>query len=145
MIPLVIDTNILFTALYNISGLERKILNITIEKQEIQLFAPDLFWKEIRRNLQKKLDYQIEEIDILISKFDIIEVPFEKYKIKIPEAKKLISHENDVPFIAVCLLINAPIWSGNKNHLKHLLSQETVLWFNTKRLFNFLNTQGIFD
>jgi len=145
MIPLVIDTNILFSALYNINGIERKILNIIIKSQEIQLFAPDLFWEEIIRNLQSKLDYKAEDINNLISKFDIIKVPFEKYKEKILEAKKLISHDNDAPFIAVCLLINAPIWSGNENHFKHLLTLEKIIWFNTKRLHNFLNKQDIID
>jgi len=145
MIPIVIDTNILFSALYNINGIERKILNIIIKSQEIQLFAPDIFWEEIIRNLQSKLDYKAEDIDNLISKFDIIEVPFEKYKEKILEAKKLISHENDTPFIAVCLLINAPIWSGNENHFKNLLTVEKIIWFNTKRLHNFLNKQDIID
>jgi len=145
MIPIVIDTNILFSALYNMNGIERKILNIIIKSQEIQLFAPDIFWEEIIRNLQSKLDYKAEDIDNLISKFDIIEVPFEKYKEKILEAKKLISHENDTPFIAVCLLINAPIWSGNENHFKNLLTVEKIIWFNTKRLHNFLNKQDIID
>jgi len=48
MISFVIDSNIFFSAIYNEKGLERKILDLSIEKEEIQIFAPDIFWEEVK-------------------------------------------------------------------------------------------------
>ena len=142
MISLVIDSNILFSALYNIKGLERRILDLILEKDEIQLFAPDILWEELRRNLKIKLNYKTNIIDAFISDFDIIEIPFEEYKVNIIEARKLSSHKNDIPFLAASLLINSPIWSGNEKHFKHLLDSKKIIWFNTRRLYDYLKKEG---
>jgi len=80
MIPIVIDTNIFFSAIYNPKGLEREILDLSIEKEEIQLFAPDIFWEEIKRNFIKKLGYSEEIINELFSKFNIIKVTIIEYE-----------------------------------------------------------------
>ena len=39
MIPIVIDTNIFFSAIYNPKGLEREILDLSIEKEEIHQYT----------------------------------------------------------------------------------------------------------
>ena len=143
MIPLVIDSNIFFSALYNIKGLERKIFNLIIEEKEIQLFAPDIFWEEIKRNLIKKLGYRIDEIDEIISKFNILKVPQEKYEKFIGKAESLISHKEDVPFVAVSLFLNCPLWSGNEKHFKHLENSKDIIWFNSRSLFAYLEEKGL--
>lgn len=143
MIPLVIDSNIFFSALYNLKGLERKIFNLIIEEEEIQLFAPDIFWEEIKRNLIKKLGYRIDEIDEIISKFNILKVPQEKYEIFIGKAELLISHKEDVPFVAVSLFLNCPLWSGNEKHFKHLENSKDIIWFNSRSLFAYLEEKGL--
>ncbi|MHA1488655.1 MAG: PIN domain-containing protein [Promethearchaeota archaeon] len=142
MIPLVIDSNILFSAFYNIKGLERRLLDLLIEKDEIQLFAPDIFWDEIKRNLIKKLGYNKDTINVLISKFSIIKVSQEKYNEYINRAKELIPHEEDFPFIATSLFLNCPIWSGNKKHFKCLENSKEIIWFNSRRLLNYLKEKG---
>ena len=143
MIPLVIDSNILFSALYNPKGLERKIFNLIIEVDEIQLFAPDIFWEEIERNLVKKLDYHNDEVNEIVSKFNILKIPQEKYENFIEKAESLISHKEDVPFIAGSLFLNCPLWSGNEKHFKHLEDSKNIIWFNSRSLFAYLKEKGL--
>ena len=143
MITLVIDTNIIFSSIYKKNGLERTIINAILENNSIQLFAPDVYKEEISRNLGKKLGYDQEIIDLLLTDFDVIEVPFDKYRSEIPRAKKLMSHKNDIPYIAVALLINSPVWSGNAKHFNHLENSEEVIWFNSRGLYIYLKEKGI--
>lgn len=143
MIHLVIDTNIVYSAIYNKSGIERQLLNCFIDNNEFQLFAPAIFWDEILRNLSKKLNFQEETVNSIISQFDIIKISPKQYEPKIVEARSLIFHENDVPFLACALFLNAPIWSGNETHFKALDKSKKVIWFNSKRLNNFLKKNNI--
>jgi len=145
MIPIVVDTNIIFSAIYNKDGLERKILDIIIASSKIQLFSPPIFWEEIQRTLKDKLDYPITEIDDFLSLFSIIKVPHKKFKHKIAKARELIDHKSDVPFVAVALYLNAPIWSGNIRHFKPLLNNVEIIWFNSRRLYDYLKSKGIFS
>ena len=142
MISIVIDANIIFSALYNKEGLERAIINLVLGDAGIQLFAPDIYKAEVSRNLEKKLDYDKEMIDENLSYFDIIEVPHKEYKAKISQARKLIVHQDDLPYIASALLLNSPIWSGNEKHFKHLEHSKEIIWFNSRRLFNYLKEKG---
>ena len=143
MIPLVIDSNIFFSAIYNPEGLERKILQITIENEELRLFAPDVFWEEIERNLIKKLGYSKKIIYELFSKFNIMKVPFEECTNSLQKAEMIINHENDMPFIAVALYLNCPLWSGNENHFGHLKDSKEIIWFNSRNLILYLKEKGL--
>ncbi len=139
MISLVIDSNIFFSAIYNEKGLERKILNLSIEEEKIQIFAPDIFWEEIKRILNRKLGYEEEEIDQLITKFDIIEIPEDKYKKFRDQAEMIISHKSDIAFVSTSLFLNCPLWSGNVKHFQKLINSKEVIWFTSRELFDFLN------
>ena len=143
MIPLVIDSNIFFSAMYNPEGLERKILQISIEQEELRLFAPDVFWEEIERNLIRKLQYSKEIINELFSKFNIMKVPLDDYEPSINKAESLINHENDIPFIAAALYLNCPLWSGNERHFKHLKTSKEMIWFNSQNLILYLKEKGL--
>ncbi|GAG55635.1 unnamed protein product [marine sediment metagenome] len=143
MISIVIDANIIFSALYNKKGLERTIINLILEKNEMQLFAPVIFREEITRNLENKLGFNRKTIETNLNYFDIIEIPYQNYNVKLSQAGKLVAHQNDIPYIAVALLINGIIWSGNIKHFRHLKSSKEVIWFNTRNLFNYLKRKNI--
>ena len=57
MISLIIDTNIILSAYYNPKGLQRRILDTILKKDQIQSFAPDIFFEELFRNSEEKLGY----------------------------------------------------------------------------------------
>ncbi len=145
MISIVVDANIVFSALYNKEGLERTILNTIIETDSIQLFAPDIFNEEISRNLELKLGYSKDEIERYLSEFNVIEVPSEKYILRFPDSKRLSVRENDIPYIATALLLNAPIWSGNEKHFKRLELSTEIIWFNSRRLLNYLRSKNVLE
>jgi len=145
MIPLVIDSNIFFSAIYNPEGIERKILQITIEKEELKLFSPDVFWEEIERNFIKKLGYSKKIINELFSKFNIIEVSIDDYTNFIKKAELLVNHENDVPFVAVALYLNCPLWSGNEKHFGPLKDLKEFIWFNSRNLMIYLKDKNLIE
>ena len=142
MISLVIDSNIFFSAIYNEEGLERIILDLSIE-EEIQIFAPDIFWEGVKKILIKKLGYANEETQQLISKFDIIEIPQDKYENFKEQAKTMISHKNDIAFVSTSLFLNCPIWSGNITHFQHLKNSKEIIWFTSRELFDYLKDKNI--
>ena len=143
MLSLVIDTNIFFSAIYSEKGLERKIQNLSIEDIEMQIFAPDVFWEEIKRILIEKLDYDNDHIEQLISKFDIIEVPQDKYEKFKDKADTIISHKNDAPFVSTSLFLNCPVWSGNIKHYQHLRDSKEIIWFISIELNDYLKERNI--
>lgn len=145
MISLVIDANILFSAFYNKLGTERQILDLTLDSHQVQLLAPDIFKEEISRNLIKKLGFSAQEIQDLFSVYDILQVPIERYRSEIHRAQALIIHENDVPYVAVSLLLNCPIWSGNTRHFQALRDSPDIIWFTTSRLKNYLRSKGLLE
>lgn len=142
MISIVIDANILFSALYNKDGLERTIINFNLTNNVIQLFAPDIFKEEISRNLVQKLGFNKDRIERYLSEFDVIEVPFESYKGNFLTVKRLSIHQNDIPYIATALFLGALVWSGNENHFKHLEDSTEVIWFNSRKLLDYLKSKG---
>ncbi len=143
MISITIDANIIFSASYNKEGLERKLINFILEKEDIQLFAPDIYKEEVSRNLEKNLNFTKERIEEHLNDFEIITVPFEKYKKKIPEAKELILHQKDIPYIAVALFLNSIIWSGNEKHFQHLDNSKDIIWFNSRKLLAYLKDKDL--
>lgn len=145
MLSIAVDANIIFSALYNKEGTERAILDIIINVDEIQLFAPDVFKEEILRNLEAKLGFSPDATERLLSDFDIIEVPYIKYKNYFLDAKRLIVHESDIPHVAVALLLHAPIWSGNEKHFKHLENSHEIIWFDSRRLFEYLKNKDFIE
>ncbi len=143
MISLVIDSNIFFSAIYNEKGLERKILDLSIEKDEIQIFAPDIFWEEVIRVLIEKLSYTEEEVEQLISKFDIIEIPQNKYENFKDQAETMISHKSDAAFVSTSLFLNCPIWSGNVKHFQHIRNSKEIIWLTSRELLDYLKKRDI--
>lgn len=130
---LVVDTNIVFS-LFKKDSFTRKLL----KEYQLELFS------------SKTL---IEELDkyrgIICSKGKILEESFEYVKESIlkiiktlPEseeflskADKLISHKTDVPFLALALELEIPVWS-NDSHFKE---QSSVKVFDTEELKKFLD------
>ena len=142
MISLVIDTNIFFSAIYNNEGIERKILDLSIEEDKIQIFAPDIFWDEIKRILNKKLGYNEDEIEQIISKFDIVEIPQDKYEKFREQAELIMSHKSDIAFVSSSLFLNCPIWSGNVKHYQQLKNSKEIIWLRSRELYDYLKERN---
>lgn len=66
--------------------------------------------EELTRNLKLKFNFSDLLINTHLHDIEITEIPIKVYEKRIPRNRELIFHENDIPFIAVALLKQCPIW-----------------------------------
>ena len=113
----VVDTNIIFSALYNYKSDAGQLMLAGIEKK-IDLFAPEHVQDELKRILIDKLDYSMRETNETIKSLPIKWVDKEIYKDAERYAERCLKDEKDIPILACALALDADIVSGDK----HLLS-----------------------
>ena len=141
MHTLVIDTNILFSALIKI-GFTREI----ITNSNINFLFPEQGLEEIyfyKSEIIRKAKINEKEFDILLLRLlkYVKLIPtkiFINFKYK---ADKIIGHidKNDTIFIAVALALNCSVWSDDK----HFKKQREVRIFTTKDIFKrYMNKNG---
>ena len=119
---LVVDSNILFSALIK-RGAAFELM-IQMAEHEVQLYSPGYLWKEVSARKEKILmlsGLQEAELDFFmgILSEQLIAVQQKEYKEFITEAKSLLKpHIKDVPYFALALALDSPIWSNEKRFLK---------------------------
>lgn len=130
---LVIDTSIVFS-LFKSDSFTKQLLS----EYNLELFAP----KELVEELLKYSSLICSKSKVSKETF-LLDVKrlHELIEFKIPlqisilKAEKLISHKNDVPFLALAIELNIPIWSNDE----HFREQCSVKVFTTEELKRFLN------
>jgi len=127
---LIIDANVLFSALIKDSLTAELMFSETLE-----LYAPDLFIEEFMKYeeliLEKTHRSKEKYIEILHCLKDIIKtVPKEEFSAHLGEAEQLSPDEKDVPYIALALKLNVPIWSNDKK----LKEQHKIKVYSTSEL-----------
>jgi len=109
---LVIDTNIIFSALYNPHSKAGEIILFAIEGK-IELYAPESVKSELTKILEKKLDYEKEEIEETITSLPITWIEkeiYEEYKEEFD-----LRDDNDRSVAACCLILNCALLTGDKD------------------------------
>jgi len=114
---LVVDTNILFSALYDANSNAGKLIIQAIEGK-FNLFAPEPVKNELERNLVGKLAYTKKEVHEVVATLPVKWIEKGMYAAAIETAKRYIAHEADLPILACSLVTGYDIVSGDK----HLLS-----------------------
>ncbi len=132
---LVIDANVLFSAL-----IKNNLTAELIFKEELKLNAPDFFIEEFMKyeDLILKKTHMTREkyIEILHCLKDIITtIPEEEFYELWDKAENISPDEQDVPYIALALKLNIPIWSNDKK-LKE--KQDKVIVYNTCELLKLI-------
>lgn len=137
---LVVDANILVSALLKDSTTRRILLDFKTPK----LIAPDYLREELRKYLQEfalKLDTKKSKVDSalneLIKAAKIEIVAEEKYADSINVAGVLISDDKDIPYFALALELEYPIWSNDKR----LKKQKRIKVYSTPELIKELQEQ----
>ena len=124
---IVIDTNILISALINPNSLIWLILDL----KNIEFVIPEFFLQEISKysELIKKKISQKEikfSFDYLISELikSILIIPEENYIDMLPSALEIMKDvdEKDSPFLALAMKLNCPILSNDK----HFKEQKSI-------------------
>ncbi|MGC4130502.1 MAG: PIN domain-containing protein [Bergeyella sp.] len=136
---LVVDANIIFSALLNPkSNVGEILMNFD---DEFEFYAPELLVVELDRYSEKIEKYsKLSPKDIQIVKNEVLNtikviseelISEESWR----KAWKLTQNvdENDTPFIALSIELNAKLWTGDKKLLKEI-EQQTISTKNLKSL-----------
>jgi putative PIN family toxin of toxin-antitoxin system len=110
----VIDTNVIFSALYNLKSNAGRLLLLAIE-DKIELFSPNYVKEELSRILKQKLQYTQEQIEQTVLSLPIRWVEDEIYAEFLEDARMAIDHVKDVPVLACAMALHCDIISGDKH------------------------------
>ena len=113
----VVDTNIIFSALYDLRSRAGRLLFFAIEGR-INLIASEYIKRELERNLKEKLGYTDEEFKKTVNALPISWIEDERCSKEIDEAAKLIKHKRDIPILALALHMGCGVVSGDEHFLK---------------------------
>ncbi len=111
---LVVDANILFS-FFNPESSRRLVIK-NRSKLGFKLISPDLAFAELLKDKEKIKKYsKIGELEFIIL-FSLLEKLIEsigklQYNEFIPKSRELSPHIKDVPYFALALHLNCPIWS----------------------------------
>ncbi|MEW5761208.1 MAG: PIN domain-containing protein [Candidatus Thermoplasmatota archaeon] len=112
----IIDTNILFSALYDMDSNAGKLLMLAIEG-DIKLLSTEDIKSEMKEILVKKLNYSQSEVDELIKALPIEWIERGIYDDAMEGALKLLPDEADASLIACASLFHCVILTGDKKIL----------------------------
>lgn len=119
----VIDTNVIFMALYNKDSKAGKIIRYA-NKDKILLFSPDSVRDELFRVLKREMEFSEDKINFILESLPITWIKKEIYE-KILDKTK-VKHKADKPVEAVSLISGCGILSGNK-HFKDRINVDDLL------------------
>lgn len=116
---LVVDANVIVSSLLR-GGVPFKVFALNSLLNRFEFVAPDFLISETEKHKKEllretKLPNNIffDTMDFLVEEISI--VPAEEFKESVPMAEKMLSkHIKDVPYLALALKLNCPIFSGDK-------------------------------
>lgn len=142
---LIIDTNIVFSTLLNPnSSIGDNLLNY---QDSIQFYAPELLIEEIDRYSDKIERYsKLNQTQLTICKSLLLNaIQFVSEELISEDSWSTAYHltkdidEDDTPFVALAIQMNAKLWSGDKKLTNGLISKQSELIFTTLELKNLLS------
>ncbi|MBI4155447.1 PIN domain-containing protein [Candidatus Woesearchaeota archaeon] len=122
-IKAVIDTNVIFMALYNEESKAGRIIKLA-RKNKLKLFSADNIKEEIKRVLKREYEYTDEEIFRLINELPIEWVKKENYIHALDKTK--VKHKADKPLEALSLVLGCEILSADA-HFKDRIDINKLL------------------
>lgn len=137
---LVVDTNIVFSTLLNPhSNIGEIMMNI---QDDFTFFAPQLLKEELKRYKTKIASYSklhqkdlsnLQELIISNITFVSEELISESSWLQAFELTKLVD-EDDTPFVALAIELNARLWTGDKVLNKGLIKNGATIIITTMEL-----------
>lgn len=126
---IVVDTNIVFSAMLNPSATIGQTIIYGQRHQQFEFFAPHLLKEEIKRHRNKIIevsksidDTTFEDIrDEMFSCINFIseeQIPYEFWEIAIPLVRDV--DMDDIAFVALAEYLDAKLWTGDKKLLAGL-------------------------
>lgn len=126
---IVVDTNIIFSALLQKSS---NIRDILLQKEEHRFYSPNYFFSEIFKYKEKILKYsRLTESELHEYLIRILErIQFTRYDVISRENRQAALElcedidEKDTPFIALALELDAKVWTGDKKLITGLKAKD---------------------
>ena len=119
----VIDTNVIFMALYNPESKAGRLIQLALEGK-IELFSPDSVKEELLRVLKREMKLKDDKIKQIISSLPIKWINKEIYKSQVKNTK--VKHKADKPIEALAIILNCGILSADK-HFKNRIDINKLL------------------
>ena len=141
MDSIIVDTNILFSAILKIDSIISKII---IENNKFTFYTPDFSIDELNKHKDKLIklakyeQHEYDEIYNIIFRRVIIlnnNIIPNKIIVKAREYCKNID-EKDTIFVAYALFFNSKLWTGDKKLITGLKNQNLDITIDTYELLN---------
>lgn len=111
---LVVDANVLFSALYDPASTCGQIILLAIEG-EVVLAAPETVREEMRRALLRKLGYSAAEAGAALAALPVAWSEPMEYEGRLPTATAALRDATDAPIVALALALGADVVSADKD------------------------------
>lgn len=142
---IVVDTNIIFSAMLNPSATIGQIIIYGQRHQQFEFFAPNLLKEEIKKHRSKIIqvsktmkDATFEDIrDEMFRCVNFIseeQVPFEFWHAAIPLVRE--TDMDDIAFVALAEYLDANLWTGDKKLLSGLEKRGFTRFITTDEISN---------
>ena len=122
----IVDTNVIFSAIYKLESNAGKLLFMAIEGK-VELYAPEYVKRELTGKLQIKLRFSDEEVHTIVTALPIKWIEDEIYRHMIEKANSMISDKKDVPILACALATGMDIITGDKD-FHRLKYGQVAIW-----------------
>ena len=120
---IVVDTNVIFMALYNENSKAGKIIEYA-NNDKIELFSPDSVKEELTDVLKREMELSDAEIVLIIENLPITWVEKPIYEKFLEQTK--VKHKADKPVEAVSLILGCGILTADK-HFKNRIDVNKLL------------------
>lgn len=108
----VIDTNVIFSALYDPGSVPGRVIELALE-EEIELLAPEPVKDELDRVLREKLGYTDHQWRATLAALPIDWVEEPVYEQFLPKAREAIRDRDDAAVVALAILLGTGVVSGD--------------------------------
>jgi predicted nucleic acid-binding protein len=141
---IIVDTNVVFSAILTSSG---KIGQILIYgNKQFEFYAPNLVKIEVKRHRDKLIQMgELTEEDFEDNRDDIYscitfiseeQIPYDYWHNAIPLVRK--TDMDDIAFVVLAKYLDAQLWTGDKKLLKGLTSMGFTKGVTTEYMYNLL-------
>jgi predicted nucleic acid-binding protein len=137
----IIDTNIIFSAILSSSGKIGQIL--IFGRKHIEFYAPSLVKVEVKRHREKLIQLgEITDADFEETRDDIFgcinfiseeQIPFEYWRQALPYVRE--TDMDDIAFVALSSFLDAHLWTGDKKLLRGLEATGFTKGLSTDMLY----------
>jgi predicted nucleic acid-binding protein len=110
---LVVDANVLFSALYDMDSNAGRLLLRAIAG-DVKLYSTEHVMVEMLDILVRKLDYSEDDVDEAVKALPIEWVDTEIYSEELNAAKKVLKDEYDASLLACAALLGCDVVTGDK-------------------------------